>query len=284
MPNPSRNCRILADKIRQIFKNGLLVDQAVIHYMDSTFSNHSTQTLTSVIQDPSNCERDALIELLYFPDESIQLQLEPFLENAAFKKDDEQTVLDYLRPSLDKTCFRFSDNRSVWEINTPVSGSCTFVYRLNISSNPNKRLIAAIHSVSQDPDRIRYKVMLRNAGLDLNQKKIDCLETFFMKSKPEGDGFLKRFRFLLHFLGEWNDEGNLSDALRDKKGQYTKQLQQTLKFESLRKNRNMETLMMMGIRSPHLDRDDIFRKIAAIDDISLAIFGKTVYVNDFSEY
>ena len=75
MSDVGRKCQILADKIRRIFKAGLSVDQAAIHYMDSTFSDHSTQTLAAVIQDPCNCERDPLIELLYFPDESIQVQL-----------------------------------------------------------------------------------------------------------------------------------------------------------------------------------------------------------------
>jgi hypothetical protein len=282
MRTTGQKCQILADKIRLILKDGLWVDQDAIHYMDSTLSDHSAQTLAAVIQDPSNCERDPLIELLYFPDETIQIQLEPFLESAAFVKPDEKTVLKHLIPSLGETRFHFSDNRSIWKIHTPASGASAFLYRLNISNHPDKRLIAAIHSRCQDPYRIRYKVKLRNAGLDMSRKKTNCLESLFSKSDLDDDGFLERFHFLLHFLGEWDDDSTLADALRNKKIQYIKQVQQALRFETLRRDRNMETLMMMGIRWPHLDRQEITKKIVMIDDISLAIFGKTVYVNEFS--
>ena len=282
MSNTRPKCQILAEKIRHIFKEGLFVDQAAIHYLDSTFSNHSIHTLTAVIQDPSDCEREPLIELLYFPDESIQVQLEPFFENAAFEKDDELTVLKHLCSSLGETLFHFPDNQSTWKIQTPVSGAQAFLYRLNISNNLDKRLITAMHPVTRNVDGNRYKVKIRNAGIDLDQKKIDCLEAFFLKLDPDCEGFLERFHFILHFLGEWKGAGNLYDALTDKKRLYFMQLQQASKFETLRKDRNMETLMMMGIRSPHMDRQDITRKIAMIDDISLAIFGKTVYVNGFS--
>ena len=91
-----------------------------------------------------------------------------------------------------------------------------------------------------------------------------------------------RFNFVLHFLDEWKDANNLFDALAEKKRLYFNQLQKASKSEALHKDRNIETLMILGIRSPHMDRQDITSKIAMIDDIGLAIFGKTVYVNEFS--
>jgi hypothetical protein len=282
MSDTRQKCQILAEKIQHIFKQGLRVDQGVIHYMDSTFSSHDIHTLEAVIQDQSDCERDPLIELLYFPDESIQVQLEDFFEDAIFVKNDEQTVLAFLSSSLGETLFHFPDNRSGWRLQTPIAGASAFLYRLNISNNLHKRLIAAMHPVTRHADRNRYKVKIRNAGFDMAKKKIDCLEAFFLKSDPGREGFSELFDFVLHFLGEWKGAGNLFDALTEKKWLYIRQLQQASRIETLRKDQNIETLMMLGIRSPHLDAPDIIRKIAMIDDISLAIFGRTVYVNEFS--
>jgi hypothetical protein len=282
MSNTRRKCQILAEKIGYLFKKGLFIDQDVIHYMDSTFSTHDIHTLEAVIQDQSDCEREPLIELLYFPDESIQVQLEAFFESAVFERGDEKTVLAHLSLSLGETLFYFSDNRSGWKLQTPIFGASAFLSRLNISNNLDKRLITAIHLVTRNADRNRYKVKIRNAGFDMDQKKIDCLEAFFLKSDPGCEGFLERFHFVLHFLGEWKGAGGLLDALAEKKRLYIKQLQQASKFEALCEDRNIETLMILGIRLPHMDRQDIVRKIGMIDDISLAIFGRTVYVNSLS--
>ncbi|MCK4984722.1 MAG: hypothetical protein KAS40_04340, partial [Desulfobacterales bacterium] len=66
----------LADRIIDILRSGLALDAATLHYIDSTFSNPFIGELEELLQDESSCETDSLIELLFFPDESVQLQLE----------------------------------------------------------------------------------------------------------------------------------------------------------------------------------------------------------------
>ncbi|MEJ2098079.1 MAG: hypothetical protein P8Y38_13345, partial [Deltaproteobacteria bacterium] len=72
------------------------------------------------------------------------------------------------------------------------------------------------------------------------------------------------------------------DALTEKKRLYIRQLYRAARMESLQQKRNIETLMMLGFRSPYVNRQDILSRIAAIDDIALAIFGQSVYVEGFS--
>jgi hypothetical protein len=282
MPNIPQKCQILAEKIQHLFEKGLPVDQHVLHYMESTFSAHDIDTLEAVIQNPFDCERDPLIELLYFPDESIQVQLEDFLESAAFEENDEPAIIGHLSPALGETLFHFPGNPSGWKLQTPLDGARAFLYRLNISRNLDRRLLAALRAVAGHADQNRCKVKIRNAKFDRDRKKIDCLEAFFLKSDPNLEGFFERFSFILHFLGEWKDDSSLFDALARKKGLYIRQLQQASQLDSLHNGRNIETLMALGVRSPHLDRHDITEKIVLIDDISLAIFGRTVYGDEFS--
>lgn len=280
MPDTHANHLQLAGIIRQLFKDGLSVDQGVVHYLDSTFSSHDIHTLETVLQDPWNCERDPLIELLYFPDESIQIRLEDFLEKAAFAKEDEATVLDLLGAAPMETVFHFPGRKAGWKIHTPRAGTSAFLRRLKIADNPDPRIIAAIQSNIPAPQQRRCKVGIRNAVFPREATHVDGLEAFLLTSDTAGAGFMQRFCFFLQFLSEWQGGTDLWGALVLKKRLYLKQLHQAHQAETQRQNRNIETLMVMGVRSPHADPQDIAAKIAMLDDIGLAIFDRTVYVNE----
>ena len=81
-----RKYLLLAEKIEQIFREGFVLSDDITHYIDSTFSNPSINELEEIINDEHNCERDSLIELLFFPDDSMQVKLEEFLESEDFKR------------------------------------------------------------------------------------------------------------------------------------------------------------------------------------------------------
>lgn len=279
MSGTLKNQRLLAQKIRQLFKDGLSLDQGVVHYLDSTLSSHDIHTLETVLQDPWNCERDPLIELLYFPDESIQIRLEDFLENAAFAREDETAVLNLLEAAPMETVFHFPEQRAGWRIKTPRAATGAFLRRLKITDNPEPRILAAIPSSLLDLEQRRCKVAIRNAAFSRQESHVAGLEAFLLKSDTAGTGFMPRFCFFLQFLSEWQGGTDLWGALVRKKQLYLKQLHQAHQAETRRHNRNVETLMVMGVRSPHVDPQDIAARIAMLDDIGLAIFDRSVYVN-----
>jgi hypothetical protein len=45
------------------------------------YSNPSPQELANILEDESDSERDTLVELIFFPDESIPVRLEDLLEH-----------------------------------------------------------------------------------------------------------------------------------------------------------------------------------------------------------
>jgi hypothetical protein len=49
------------------------------------------------------------------------------------------------------------------------------------------------------------------------------------------------------------------------------------KFEEQLKKSNMETLILQGVRSPYISKDEARNKMRIIDRTSLAVFGKTDY-------
>lgn len=62
----SEKCVLLAKKIEKILINGLNLSNDVLHYIDSTFSNPSVKELEALINDASDCEKDSLLELIFF--------------------------------------------------------------------------------------------------------------------------------------------------------------------------------------------------------------------------
>jgi hypothetical protein len=282
VPDIHHPCALFADTIADIFHSGIEIDQHVIHYLDATFSGHDLETIRAVLQNPSDCEHDPLIELLYFPNESIQIRLEAFLEKARFTEKDQHAIGSLLTSRAAKTRFCFSGQTDSWKFPTPDAGALAFLSRLKITRHLDKRLIACMNQHLPLATRDRFKVKIRNAGFEMSLRNVECLESFLVSSDLSDRNFDHRFRFLLDFVEEWKSPDRLLDALTEKKRLYIRQLYRAARMESLQQKRNIETLMMLGFRSPYVNRQDILSRIAAIDDIALAIFGQSVYVEGFS--
>ncbi|MBW2741921.1 MAG: hypothetical protein JRE64_24445, partial [Deltaproteobacteria bacterium] len=248
-----KKCFLLAEKIEQIFRDGFVLSDDVTHYIDSTFSNPSINELEEIIYDEHNCERDPLIELIFFPDELAQIKLEEFLESNDFKKEDEDEVINYILNKKLVTTIHFPDNKGLIKFIVPELADLQFVFRLNISRKLNKRLLKAINKFVTEKCKIPIKVRLRNARPELSENKIKFLSSFFEKLKVEENYFFKCLDFVLDFFDRIKDDKNILQSLLDKKELYFQDLQKTVKFEELLNKNNMETLISRGVRIPHIN-------------------------------
>jgi len=268
-----RNCLLLTEKIEQIFMDGFVLSDDIMHYIDSTFSNPSINELEEIINDEHNCERDSLIELLFFPDESMQIKLEEFLESEDFKKEDEEKVLSYIFDKKLLTTIRFPESEDSLKFFLPKSSAMQFLSRLNISRKLNKRLIKAIDEFVSDKCRTAVKVRLRNARVEFTENKIMFLRSFFEKLKVEDNYFFKCLNFILDFFDGLKDDKNILQSLLDSKELYFRDLQKAVKFEELLNKNNIETLISRGVRIPHISKEDAMHNIVIIDTIVLVVYG-----------
>ena len=95
-------CELLADEIKAIISEGIVLSDDVVHFIDSTFSNPTINELQAILDDDTNCEGDTLMELLFFPDETIQVRLEEMLEQCRPQKEDEDKKEEPVNPEIDK--------------------------------------------------------------------------------------------------------------------------------------------------------------------------------------
>ena len=272
----SQNKKV-ADKIIDILRNGLTINAATQHYIDSTFSNPSLNEFEALLQDESSCETDPLMELLFFPDESVQLQLEEMIEETHFQHRDEQEIQKRVCSTSLQTQIRFSDGRGTLEKRVAPSNAARFIERLNLSRCLDPKLRSAITQYVHQGLQTRCKVRLRNARPITSPHKISFLQTLFKNLQIDNDDFFDHHDFTVSFLDELKDEADMFQALMARKKRYLQSLQKAKKLDNQLTQHNVETLLLSGERVSYIDKADARKKIQIIDRISLAVFGKTEF-------
>jgi hypothetical protein len=265
----------IADKIMEILQRGLAINADSQHYIDSTFSNPSIEALDKVLQDESSCETDSLMELLFYPDEAVQVQLEDLLEDAQLQPEDEKAILAQVCRQSFQTRFRFRDGRGTLKMAVRPANVNAFIQRLNLSRSLDPKIKAAIDRHVAHALQTRCKVRFRNSQPVTAPDKILFLQSFFDKIKLDDAAFFEYLDFILSFLSDLRNETDIFKALMIYKKIYFQGLQKAAKLEKQLKKHNVETLLLGGTRLAHMDKADARKKIQMIDRISLAVFAKT---------
>lgn len=270
-------CGMLADEIKSIISEGINLSEDVVHYIDSTFSNPTINDLQAILDDDSNCEGDTLMELLFFPDESIQVRLEEMLEQCRPQKKDEDKLITHLcRDSLQVT-FHFEDNRGALKLQIPEEVVRQFLVRLKISKHLEAGLIESIHNYGDLQNTNRFKVKIRNSRFSSSELRTEFLCRFFEKIGSRSNDIFECLNFILEFLDEINKEEDVYQALIAKKKFYFISLQKAKKMDARLEKHNIETLLMQGERVALIDQVDARKKMQIIDRVNRAVFGKTEY-------
>ena len=198
MPKENR-CKLLANEILRILKKGLTLGSDVVHYIDSTFSNPTIQELQDIFLDDSNCEKDSLVELLFFPDETLQDQLEGFLEDHQFKEEDEGEALRYLCRKPLMVSFHFPDKRGSFSLEIPRATAHQFIKRLNICKQIDPSLLSTMKKNFSENHRNRCAVKIRNSRFAATEKALGFLRTFFEKWDLQTGDVFTHADFVLSF-------------------------------------------------------------------------------------
>ena len=281
--NADEKCILLAERIVKILKEGIHLNSDVMHFIDSTFSSPCINELEKIIADNSDCERDSLIELIFFPDEEIQARLEDLLKSHNYCREDENKVLDYLSSGQIESTIHFPDNKGTLSVTMPYEVAGRFLVRLNIHKKIDKRIYAAIDTGVSEKLKISVRVKLRNTVKEIAENKIFFLCDFFEKMEDESDDFLECLDFILSLLDEAENTSNLFSAFMDKKRFFFKNLQRAEKFRQQLEKANMETMILQSAKTPYINIEDEKRKMELIDKISLSVFGRTEYFDEFVE-
>ena len=273
-------CNLLAQEIRKVLGRGITLSSDVVHYIDSTLSNPTMEDLQAILLDDSNCEKDPLLDLLFFPDEKMQIELEEMLEKFRLDSQDEDNVLEMLCREPPVVDIRMPQNRGTISLALPPEMAAGFIARLHIAKHLNGNLRKAIEKYAAEDAGNYYKVKLRNARFSPDENKIQFLCDFFSRLEPQRHDFEICLDFVLSLLGELQDEQDMYQALMAKKRFYLRSLQKAKKQQNQLQKNTLETLISRGKRVILVDEAEARKKMLIIDRISRAIFGRTEYFED----
>jgi len=266
----------VAGKIDELFQNGFSLDSKILHYIYSTFSNPSATEIEKILTGESDFEKESLLRLIFSPDESVQILLEEFLEEANIRKEDVGRITGYLSAREIQSKIIFPDERGTIKILVPPVVLGEFIDHLNMHKKLHGKLDAAVKCIAGDRSRTLAKVKIRNARKEIAGKRLDFLCLFFEKMGSEEESiFDDCLESAIEILQETDDGSDIYHALCIKKAACFQSLLYAERFEEQLQKNNIETLLLQGVRPVSIDKDAVLRKMEIIDRICLAVFGKT---------
>ena len=267
-------CERLAQTIMDKFESGIELDADTLAHIDSTLSYPTADDLLDTLQDRDNDNRDSLLELVFFPAEEIQIELEPLLQSAQYDAEDAADLVRLLVAKHIVATIRFSDQRPDIRLAVPEEALDSFVSRLRIDVKLPQEVIACIERHIPEADRGALKVRLRNHRQSLTQTQSRFVGELLM-ALADDDDLLGCVDFVLAFFGDVGDTGAWYDALVDRKRALAQDLKKSERYMALLNSDNFETLVMRGVRIPLIDLKSIQHQIALIDKICIKVYGKT---------
>lgn len=285
---PPSSRSLLEDALRRYMAGGIVLTEDVRRFMEATFGDASVATLQALLADESSTERDSLMDLVFFPGPSLQIAIEPILENHCLTGDDVTLLAALLKATPVATTLRIPGTDAAVPTALPAFLVDAFLARLNIIWQPAEALTAAIARLDTRPlsptghgqaGRHRLRVLLRNAALRQTPVQIRFLCDFFECLPLEDKNFVDKLTFMLVFMKEHEDSPNIYQALMDRKKFIFQHLLKTRRSGERAARTNMETLIMTGVRTPYFDVPTAERTLVLIDRIAMAVFGRTEYLD-----
>lgn len=269
--NPTEKCRLLADTILSCFKDGITIDRHTQQYIDTCLPGLSLEAVAHLICDAPDLDVAPLMDLIFFPDETLQVRLEPLLETHAYNRSDEAAVVALLESEAIETTLMTPQSPETAPLRIPTSVLAPFIRRLGISRRIPPGLAATISDLYPPETAVRLKVMLRNTRISLTGPAKDFLEAFILGMDSGSEDFDACFELVLGLLGEQETETDPFRLLRIKTDTLYKAKEAALRFEKQLLRSNMETLMHQGIRAPEISAAEAEKKIGLLDRIGRAV-------------
>ncbi len=268
-------CDLLAKQIVSLFCEGINLNADVVHYIDSTFGYPSLQDLKEIIIDEENCERESLLELIFYPDEKIQMQLEHILESNKFKKEDVEKIMAYLSTVNSKPAVLFPGGKKKLTVPFPQSMIHNFIVRLNIYKKTDFRILEVINTYVRESDKSLIKVKLRNRRFDETENKIDFFCMFFKSNLPASSDFFECLDFMIEFFNGLKKDNDIFNSLVEKKIFFSNSIKKTVNLTDQLNKKNFEILMTQNVRIPYLDIAEYKKKIELINLICISVLCQT---------
>jgi hypothetical protein len=265
----------LARAIAEIFQKRILLDDDVLHFIDSTCSACSAAQIRAILDDPGNNDQEMIRRLIFSPDESIQSDLEPYVENIKPAELDLDALEDDILGRTQAAWVHLTNRTESFHIPIDHFIAAHFLSLLNLSATIDPEIADAMNRYKDQPFYWSAKVKLRNARVRFTEKQRTWMILFLTAVNCRADEFLEFFEFALEFVNNISDPTDIFRRLNDLETCYFNAVKRCGEYESRLIQTNMETMIAMGNRMPYVDKPDAIKKIYMIDHLCASLYGRT---------
>ena len=269
------NWQPLARELENRLRTGFTLKRDTLRFMASTFAIESPPDLDLLLGDPEDSDVQTLLELLFSPDENTRVDLEEIIGQTPCTTADEQAIVNDLFQKKLEVPIRFPETAAFLSCSPTRDLLETWVRGLHITVRLPEELAASITDHLSGRFGFQVKAALRISRVELSQTICAFLGRLLAKSELTGQVFLEDLDLCLSVFSKSPDNPSLFDLFMAEKRRLLIMLQQAEKFEKQLAAHNIETLMLRGVRTPHIDITDTRRRITRIDAICLMVFGVT---------
>ena len=266
--------RILSDTLAQILSSGIRAGTDVVAYINSTYDYPSIDEIRTIIERRDGSDSESLVELIFFPDHSIQLQLEKVLEKHTYTPDDVAAVAADLAGRNIMARIALVESGRMLHLLVDRSIIDPFLSRLNMTYALDADLCRTIEEVVPKDVQRAVRIRLRNAQARPSGHKRDFVARY-LRAVGDDPFIFEGLDFLLEFIREIGPDADIYEAMMRKKRRCWQHLNRYVEIEGKLSGSNMEIQLLRGERFPHIDRERMLKTISTIDRICLAVFGKT---------
>lgn len=265
----------LLSRIADALKKGGDLTGEILDYIDAALFTPEPDQLSAFLADDENSERDTLLDLMFYPDRTVQIDLEPMLASGRYSPEDEHTILGRLLARTIEPPVRWPGGSLLTRIQVPDFIKIRYLERLNITWQMPADLAAAIDkSVTAGLGPV-MRVRLRNAGRPFSAGQVTFLCRFFERMDESHPDYPACLDLALALLDKKGSAAMVYDLLVDHKRVCFRAMEQARRFTALLRRSNMETLMLQGFQPPRESPEVLMHRMDLIDRICFSVFGRT---------
>ncbi|MFW5937061.1 MAG: hypothetical protein ACOCS6_03300, partial [Desulfosalsimonas sp.] len=223
-----------------------------------------------------NSDSQSLFELIFYPEQSHQIYLEPELEAGALEKSENRAVEDRLAEKRLRPRLVFPEGGKTGGIQLPENIVRQYVRRLNLTRQIPRQVGDAIRAHIQDADRaLSIRVRLRNTRFSFSGEVVSFLCAYLEKVPAASEADLQRLDLALSLLDHVPEKTDIYTAMMAHKHHCEEMIRRADTSEKRLRSQPVEALIMQGVNIPCISAQRARHRIGMIDEIALRVFGKT---------
>lgn len=265
--------KALAGAIAGQLAAGLPQDEAVAHFIRSTYGALDADELSALVADRDDPQAASLVELLLFPGETVARALEPALAAAGLDAAGQERLIAALGASVDRAVAVLPDGTRL-ALPLEADDVSRFVARLGPTRSLPREAAAIIDERFGAAAALDLAVAARQTGPDWTPGKTSFLTTLANRLPAETPQSVSALAYALRFLAGLAPRALPVPALIARHGRLVAQLRRARQQEQALAESNFETLVMTGNRLPYLHAPDIAREMALAEAAIVAATGR----------